>query len=431
MKNFCFFILMITGCFLLSCSSASEYNYLGKSEGFFDATFTEQTVHFESTDDLISMDEDGYVYTFKNTSDKAKKLKKDSILLMNGELYIQGEPQGGLLRKVLEVREEGNAIVVETSDATLDELIEDGSIEWTTYVDFSPENFNFASLHSRNQIRVQLGDKLYPATSQKGNKVNFEFETETYKYELTMKMEKTSAYITLEVSKKVNGEIKGKFMAEGRISAFDSSNKIEYNNSQIKEFSNQNKNLKGEFTLSLTVAASNRDSVTMELPFVIMEIPKMIGPIPVFLRLKLLVLLNSLVPYDGSSQTSINFKYDSETGIKYDGKTVDVQGNKGKYSITKNKSEVGASSHIAVNYGIGFPRVELGVFHDILVPWIQTSFLIGSDFTPAFPVCKQTRASYMASFGYDLGFLGIKLSGAQGLWREEKILEQIGDCPDP
>ncbi len=402
-------LLFLTACPQNDNPNEPDENISEKSEGSFDVTFTKQTVYFDSTEinDIVSMDTVAHVYKFNKTSIKANEIQLNNILLIHGVA----------LRKVTKINHSGNEIIVETDDATLNEAIQDGTIQWTTYCDFRKEN----------QVQIQHEGKQYLPTLQSGDTLNFEFESNGYTYNISMIMNKSSAYVKLEVSKEIAGKIKGKFAAEGTISAFSSSNTIAYNNSTLTNFSNSNKNLKGDLTLSLTVAGSGNDALDIELPFILIQYPYMVGPIPTFLRLKVQIVINAVVPLEGSAQSSMNFKYDSETGINYNGTKVDINGKIGNYTIKNNKSEIGASSAIAVNYGIGFPRIELGLFNTVFVPWVQTAFLINSDYT-FFPTCRQTKASFIGGCGYNFELLGLKQSGKKNLWQKDTVIQKTGDC---
>jgi len=423
----CFAIISV---FLLSCSESdtsiqgeepekNEEAFISRSEGQFDATFTEQTVYFDASerDELLSIDEGGQVYVFKKTSQKANTLKADSILLIHGMA----------LRKVIGVNKAGEDIVIETADATLDELIKDGTIEWTTYFDFK----------AQNPIQLQVGDKIYAANPSEGNAslpnntIEFEATIGAYKYTLTVKSEEDSAYIKLEATKNISSGIKRTFMAEGTISGFSSSNKLEYSDSKLVHFSNENKNLKGDLTLRAAIADPGADDIDEELPFVILQAPFMVGPIPTLVKIKLQFVVRAYIPLLGSAHSAIRFKYNSETGFKYDGVNVAVGGFAGDYSIEDNESTIAATSPIALGYGIGFPRLEIGIFDNMVAPWIQTALWINNDYTP-YPPCNRTRASFYGAFGYDFNFLGVKQSYqlSKNIWDEEKVLLKVGNCPE-
>jgi hypothetical protein len=89
---------------------------------------------------------------------------------------------------------------------------------------------------------------------------------------------------------------------------------------------------------------------------------------------------------------------------------------------------VGASSAIAVNFGIGFPRLEIGIFNSVVVPWIQSAYLIEGNYT-SFPACRQIRAAFIGACGVDFSFFGLIDSKPKiTLWDERVTLFQTGDC---
>jgi hypothetical protein len=63
------------------------------------------------------------------------------------------------------------------------------------------------------------------------------------------------------------------------------------------------------------------------------------------------------------------------------------------------------------------------------VPWIQTAFLIGGDFTFT-PPWQQAKCMYIGACSFDISFLGFKYSANKTLWQEEKVLLKAGECPD-
>ena len=67
------------------------------------------------------------------------------------------------------------------------------------------------------------------------------------------------------------------------------------------------------------------------------------------------------------------------------------------------------------------------MFGEVVVPWIQTAFLIGGyyNFNPA---CQEAKAMFQGSYGVDFSFLGFEKTFSTKLWEQEKVLLQAGDC---
>lgn len=409
----CIIMCVSVMCLMSTCSkSDGPEKETGKSEGLYDATFTDETVYFDASEtskDVVSIDEAKKTFTFKNSNEKAKHLKKGDIVLIHGKA----------LGKANKVSEQGNNIVVETVEATLNEAIEDGIIQWSTVCDFQPDM----------QLQALVGEIPFEPSLRAGNNTKFDFSYGGYKYSISMDLNKDHAIVKLEVTKSLaDGAVKAKFSAEGKVSAFKSENTIKYDKRQLKEFTMNNNNLQGELTLALTVAGSGSDALNLELPVILGTYPVMVGPIPTVITLKMQIVINAVVPLDGSAQISTKFKYNSETGIKYDGIKTQATGRIGTYSIDGQNTDTGASQAIAANFGIGYPRIEVGIFGNVVVPWIQTAFLIGGDFT-FFPLCRQARAQFIGGCGVNFSFLGFKHSENMNLWQQEKVFLKTGECP--
>ena len=404
-----------------------DFNVTGTSTSSFKATFTEQTIYFDSTElsDIVSIDSVNYIFEFKKSSVKANELEKDKILLIYGLA----------LRKVVGVNKSGNTIVVETGEAALNDAIEDGEMEWNSYCNFDPA--------SASNMQMKVGKETFYPTFQGNDEISFKFKYGDIDYSLTMKLENTSAYCKFSASKTLGGAIKGKFETEGRISAFNSANKIVIKKRELQDFQHNNNDMKGDLTLSLSAAGSGNAKIDFTPTIFSLVYPMMVGPIPIFIRLKMQFVINAVVPLDASALLSINFKYDSRTGFTYDKNqfsgnnlwdALKVTANAGQYRITNNKNQGGSSTAMAANYGIGFPRIEVGIgppgtpFEDILVPWIQTAFLIGHDFT-VHPLCMRTQASFIGGMGYDFKLFKIKQSGSKNLWKLDTLIHKTGECP--
>ena len=112
-----------------------------------------------------------------------------------------------------------------------------------------------------------------------------------------------------------------------------------------------------------------------------MNIPFVVGLVPVKLKIGAQFVVNAAVPLDGSAQVGTTFTYDSDLGLDFDGVTVQAGGRAGDTTFGDPLHMTGASSAISANFGIGFPRVSLDVAGGTLVPW-QTALIGGSYIVP-------------------------------------------------
>lgn len=263
-----------------------------------------------------------------------------------------------------------------------------------------------------------------------GTPIELSFDVGDYHYELKLSLDTEIATVDITVSREIAGPAGAKFTAKGEISRFRSKNQIVFEEGEVQEFGHEMNGMQGELTLELVVAASGSDAVNYKMPVTILKVPFLVGPVPVVLNIKAQFVINAVVPLDGSSSVRTKFTYNSDIGVNFDGVNVSAGGRMGPIQFGQDVNQTGASSAISANFGIGFPRVELSVFHETLVPWAQTAFLVGGSYTFT-PACQTADAEFIGAIGYDLGFLGFNLlSGSKTLFDEKKPLLRSGDCPE-
>ena len=376
----------------------------------YDVSYTDHTVFIDSLDvqSLVRIDEADHIYYFESSDPKIAKLEVNDILLIYGVA----------LRRVTGITQSGGETRVETGYATLNEAIRDGEISWNKEISFQ--------------------DGVLPDVQMKGQKIEmksatadgfeFEFPYGDFTYRVKFSFTDKKADVEFEISKDLAGPVNAKFLAKGSIGNFYSSTDMKFKNSKLTKFGQENPGLQGDLLLNLTVAGSGRDVITFDFPVVLLKFPMMAGPIPVTINMKVLFVFNCSVPVDGSSQIEVKFNYNSTTGIQYNGTSVSANASMGDQSMDKNIAQTGASTAIAANFGLAFPRLEIGVFEDVIVPYIQTAFLIGGDYTFN-PACQQAKSQFIGACGLNLSFLGFSYNANTVLWQEEKILLQSGDCP--
>jgi len=376
----------------------------------YDVVYTDNTVFIDSLGarSLVRIDEASHIYYFESSDPNIADLEVNDILLIYGVA----------LRRVTGITESGGETRIETDYATLNEAISDGVISWNKEISFQDGVFPEVQMKGQN-----IG--LKSATS---DGFEFEFPYGDFTYRIKFAFTDKTADVEFEISKDLAGPVTAKFLAKGSIENFYSRTEMKFKNSNLTEFGQQNPGMKGDLLLNLTVAGSGRDVVTFDFPVVLLKFPMMAGPIPVTINVKVLFVFNCSVPVDGSSQVEVKFNYNSTTGIKYNGTTVSANASMGDHNMDKNIAQTGASSAIGANFGLAFPRLEIGVFEDVIVPYIQTAFLLGGDYTFN-PACQQAKSQFIGACGLNLSFLGFSYNANTVLWQEEKVLLQSGDCP--
>jgi hypothetical protein len=381
-----------------------------KTTSVYNVTLTDNTVYVDSlaVQSLIRMDTAEHVYYFESSEPSIANLKVDDILLVYGVA----------LRRVTAISRNGDETRVETAYAALNEAIRDGEISWNKEISFKDGVKPVVLMNGKNIVSKSTGTDDF----------EFEFSYGVFSYRIKFAFTDEKADVEFEITKDLVKPITAKFLATGSIQNFSSSTEMVFANSKLTKFGQKNSDITGDLTLNLTVAGSGRDDITFDFPVVLLKYPIMVGPIPVVISLKVLFVINCVVPVDGSSQVEVKFDYKSTTGFNYNGTTVSADASMGDQSMNKNIAQTGAASAIGVNFGLAFPRIEIGAFGEVLVPWIQTAFLIGGDYTFT-PACQQAKSQFIGACGIDLSLAGFGYSGKKTLWQEEKVLLKSGDCP--
>lgn len=313
---------------------------------------------------------------------------------------------------------DGTEVYIETEMIPLNEVFPDGEIGWDYGVEFTEETVK--------SIEIP-GVGVFPVKA--GTPINITFEQGGFKYELKVTLDGATADYDFTVTKGVGPATKGRLTAKGQIVRFRSRNQTRFDGGELTEFGHELNGMRGTAELKLVVTASGNDAIDYKLPVPIMNIPFVVGLVPVKLKIGAQFVVNAAVPLDGSAQVGTTFTYDSDLGLDFDGVTVQAGGRAGDTTFGDPLHMTGASSAIAANFGIGFPRVSLDVAGGTLVPWAQTAFLIGGSYTFT-PACQTADAQFIGAMGYDLGILGFELaSGSKTLFTQKKELLRAGDCP--
>lgn len=379
----------------------------------YDVTYAPETVVVDEAHLGLMTDSDpeNHVYTFDAAGVAAAGLPLE-----------EGRPliiHGVAARRISAVTENGGNLVVETEYMTLNEAITDGTIAWDYGVEFTPEKIA--------AIEVPGHGRVVPKAA---TPVEFSFDIGEYNYEIKCTLDNTVATYDFIISKGLVSTAAAKLEAAGKLERFRSKDSITFAGGEPQEFGHELDAMRGDLTVSLTVAASGNDAVNLELPATIMYIPFMVGLVPVELKVKVQFVVNAVVPLGASARVSSKFSYDSTLGFNFDGAGATAAASAGNVNFGDSTHETGAPNHIAANFGLGFPRVELDIFKESVVPWAQTAFLVGGTYTFQ-PACQTADAMFIGAAGYELGLFGwVHLaSGKITLFQEKKPLLRSGDCP--
>lgn len=359
---------------------------------------------------LQEMDLENHIYVFS-----AQGVADSGLDLTEGRILVIYNTS---LRRISAVYEDGDSLVVETEYATLTEAIEDGTLSWDVGVEFDPARIIEASVS---------GQSVQPDAD---GTIEFKITDGPFTYNLKMVLQKETATIDFDITKGVANMASAKLTAQGTVQRFRTRDTIVINGHQLQSYDQSLDKMKGDLTLGLIMAASGDNFINLELPVVLIKYPVVIGMIPVILNIKVQFVINASVPANGSSQVKAKFTYDSDLGFRYTGSDIESRGRLGLVTFGKETNQTGAPGAISANFGMGFPRVELGIFGETIVPWAQTAFLIGGSYT-VFPACQTADAQLLGAAGVNLSFLGVSGNlGSKTFFSVKEKLLRAGNCPD-
>jgi hypothetical protein len=403
--------------FLSSCSDDNPTQppntNTSKDTSYVNVIWTPNTIQFTESD--VFQNDDKYTtITFKETATNASKLKAGSIVFIYGKA----------LKKVASVTSSSGKIQVQTTSCTLNEAISDGEISWKQNLKWTKELISSIRVDTKAPQVTKVTDTTFEVKFPMPNSLECEIK-------MNMKNEKLET--SIEVTREINKFTKVKYSFEGYLQNMKNEGKIKFQNSQLREFKCTNSNIEGECTVGITAIASSSDLLgPIEIPFTLIKVPYIFYGIPVTLNLKLLLVINTkMASIDASAFLKTKFKYNSIAGITYDGTDVGVTASAGPYNFDylKDSNWVATSVAAGINFGIAFPRLELDIFDETVVPYIQTAFLVGGSFTAGVKTCLTVDASFIGAVGFNFNFFGLaKGSGTKNLWQYDKNIKKIGDC---
>lgn len=334
--------------------------------------------------------------------------------IKQGDIVIFGNYA---LRKVRSVSVSGGIKQVLTDTCAITDAIKNCDISWDYGIRFDPA---LVRRHPRfgKSSGVTAADTF-----------GVQLERGEYEYAIGIKLLTDRMNINLRALKKIGGGKLAEMRADGVIYKYRALGKVMIRDGKLMEYDARNEYAAGDLTLSINAAGSGSDiGIEVEIPMLIIPIPQM--PVFVF-EVKTLIVMNASVPGDGSSLIKARFKYDVDGGFHYvNGGTVQsIAQLRGEEVTKQNEPRTGASSPIAISWGLALPKLELK-FLDTPIGWIQSAYLIGGDYTPFFPPCQQAKAQFIGAAGYGIGAFGFTLiSGSRTLWQKETVFLKTGQCP--
>ena len=382
----------------------------------YDVTMTEDSAMVDEAtmdESFIEMSDDGRTLRFEEGSEAIENLEEGVPTIFAGQA----------LGVVTDISEDDGEIVVETEEATLDQVIEDGEISWSYAIDWDEVDYS-AFIEPAKAVGlhpVQQESSLKFSGTIKGFDVEFELKPG----------ENGRLDIGVEAKKGENLAVSG----EGYVSGFTQETFINYEDSVAGEVTSESIGLESEMELKWAAFTIGAEGITeiasMSIP-VELPIRFLIGPIPVRLSIKAVLQVVPELNVEGaSSGGSWKVKYNSDQGFEVEdtlhnpvGQLID--------SVIEVSDETVSAGFGPVGFGLGieFPRLEVALFESavafITIKTYSTSLWTpGTTLTNDIPPCQKGSTTITAVAGYSVSFLGIAaVESQEQVWQDflEKFL---------
>ncbi len=377
---------------------------------------------------LTKSDSKAHVYTFSKSKAGANGLvlKKGKVLLIAGLA----------LRRITEVKEQGDSVVVKTEFASIADAIVDGSLGWKAKLSMTPNHITALLLPDGREIPVGGGVKYAglgnPLPLPLAPKLEWEFVdgSMTYKLRLTPKQESIEIKVQLTRSLANSGSLA--YTATGTIRPLEVDAKAVYKAGEVKSFDYVQDNVGGEFEMKMAAAGGGKMEISKDIPGLRLKWIILVGPIPVVITASAKIVGRVNLPAKGSSTAEAKFSFQGKGGFHFDGGSVKSEfGMAKEYLKAKPFDAAGFINQPVDNqFGVAFPVVKVGLFDSFLIPRFLTGATLGVRLSWG-PVCKEGYMKISAKAGYDFEVLGVKLAGGDDkpLYEKEKRAKQEG-CKD-
>lgn len=384
------------------------------------AVITETTFEVNYAKDAVVVSED--------VAARIERIEDDR-LVFDGEIrqvreLPKGKPvlfEGKTLRTITDVREEGGKLVALTEPATLNELIEEGTIAWT-------QDFRWDAVFAAHRgsgtggIQAWFFDR---ALAQDGADIG-SFKGEIAGWDVSLALRPDSAGERLNIELVAGKPNIGAVRASGHISRFTAEGEIVYDDGDLRLFSYTERGLEGEIEIQFAGVEVGTAIRTMDIPFSV-HFPFRVGPIPVGVKLEVkLRVVPENIP-GTSSQGHFRVRFRTDRGFTFEpGSGVRSVGAPTEYEEEVAGETVSAGFvPTAMGAGLEFPRMALEVLGETVVPYLAIDTYAWSLYIP-FPACQQGGLRMRAIAGLSLGFFGFSWERETELWKRERIWELEG-----
>lgn len=376
----------------------------------------------------------------------------DPGLVAVGEVMVV--PGVGMGR-VTGIDESGDRVAVTTSETNLGEVIENGTMAWEAPLDLT-EGFmpgadsggvvqpaslrpggseplrsgetRFAGL---SVIDPQGGVRAVPTALDQAGNLEWIFKGDGNEYLFRLTPTASKIDFTVQVKREVAGKATLAYTAKGTLETVTSTGSATYDGGELSSMSIEQKDLAGRLDLSIAAAGSGAGDIDFTLPGLMFKYIVMVGPVPVTIGITTKVIGSIKVPAEASATAEASFDYSGATGFTFADGSFEAKGDLAGLQMNPEPADSSGLIGTAVDaqFGVAFPRFQISIFDQLLVPYLHTGFTIGSSLTWG-PVCKRAYVRTNVDAGYDFKVLGVTLhSDKTSLFEQQRRAEQDG-CPD-
>jgi hypothetical protein len=379
---------------------------------------------------LVSSDPAVGEYRFDGAAGDLRDLPAGAPLIVPGAGF-------GIVREVVE---DGDAILIRLDEATLADVIQDGTIEWdydVSWTDFDISYEEFAAIPGVTNVVIDYGTGSDPeflnvVYRQAPHKAEITFDYAGWEFKVVMDPQGDQLMLQIGATLKVGDAELAAISGEGWMSGFNYASTMDFSGGETTNVSTDISGLHGEMELRWAAYRTPQHAVTeivkLNIP---LGVPIPIGGpfgIPFTVRLKAAVrIVPELSAADSSSGGSWKVTYSSSQGF-------DIDPNASKPTGKLSSSEIGTSGDTVTagrgpagwGLGVEFPRFELGIlglddpFAFITVDTYSTSLWTpGTLLTSDIPPCQYGYTKFSAIAGTQLKVLGLQLKDQFTLWEKQ------------
>lgn len=323
----------------------------------FQATFTDRVVKMEPPafiKSIRSISTDNTTFVFDPSDDAASKLREGSILFVPGVA----------MRKVDVATLQDKNLVVVTEDAPLLEVLKDANIKWSAPVNFATAARARAAAASDPPLTLSgwiLGTLQGTVHADSGG-LSLSGEDDGWAYTVKAVPQPDKLNLDLDVSRKYNGLVV-KVTGSGSVQNFETAATIMVQDSQLKYFDYQNKNLNGQVNFGWEAAKDEAGVEAAEQKIKLpssFSIPLPIGGLPFSLEVSEALLLHPA--FTGGKEVArgrFHVAYNGVQGFSVNQGNVNQEGEGNAEGSIVDNFSLSPIAPVGFVAAVAMPRIEL------------------------------------------------------------------------